>query len=74
MTMYALIIDGCYCGQNSIEKVYPTLYEAILGARDWLDDHFVNGTDRYLDMLSEFADNDFLFIECVFNIVEFEID
>lgn len=73
MKMYALIINECYCGKNSIEKVYSSPYEAILGAKVWLDEHFSCDTDRYLKMLEEFADNDFLSIEDILDIDEFEI-
>lgn len=73
MKMYALIINGCYCGKNSIEKVYSSPYEAVLGAKAWLDEHF-SCTDIYLKMLEEFADNDFLSIENILDIDEFEIE
>lgn len=72
-TMYALIINECYCGKNSIEEVYPTLYEAILGARDWLDEHFEDDPSLYRDFLEEFVSNDFLSIEGILDIDGFEI-
>lgn len=72
-TRYALIIDGCYCGINSIEGTYSTLYDAILAARDWIDEHLLDST-HYADYVQEFFDNDFQYIEGILNIDGFELE
>ena len=71
MKKYALIIDGCYCGRNTIVGVYDTLYDAIIAARNWIDDHFV--ANEWSKLIEDFVDNDFLWVEDYFNICEFEI-
>ena len=72
-TRYALIIDACYCGINSIEGTYKTLYDAILAARDWIDEH-LSDSDYYADYVQEFFDNDFQYIDCILNIDGFELE
>ena len=72
-TRYALIIDGCYCGINTIEGIYKTLYDAILAARDWIDEHLYNDT-HYGEYVQEFFDNDFQYIEGILNIDGFELE
>jgi hypothetical protein len=70
MKKYALIIDGCYCGKNTIYGVYDTFQDAIFAARDWIEEHCI---DNVANAMLDFADNDFIFLEDYFNIDEFEM-
>lgn len=72
-TRYALIIDACYCGINTIEGTYKTLYEAILAARDWIDEH-LSDSKYYGEYVQEFFDNDFQYIDSILNIDGFELE
>ena len=74
MTKYALIIDGCWCGKTHIHKFYDTLYEAILGARDFIDEQLGYDIERVQGALCQFADNDFLYLEDMLIIDEVEVD
>lgn len=71
--MYALIIDGCYCGYNHIEKVDESLYNIILAARDWIENNIDNDKAR-LAAIEEFADNNFMFVADYFNICDFTME
>lgn len=70
MKKYALIIDSCYCGSNTIYGIYNSFQDAIIAARDWIED---NLTDIEKSAMLDFADNDFMFLEDYFNIDEFEM-
>ena len=70
MKKYALIIDSCYCGSNTIYGIYDTFQDAIIAARDWIEDNLHH---EALGAILDFADNDFMFLEDYFNIDEFEM-
>ena len=74
MTKYALIIEGCWCGRTYIYKFYDTLFEVILGARDFIDEQFGSNTEKRNAALYDFAENDFQYLDDVFVIDEIEVD
>ena len=70
MKKYALIIDSCYCGKNTIYGIYNTFQDAIIAARDWIEDNCI---DNVASAMLDFAGNDFMFLEDYFNIDEFDM-
>jgi hypothetical protein len=74
MKKYVLIIEGCWCGRTHIHKFYDTLLEAILGARDFIEEHFGGNAEKRNEALYDFAENDFQYLDDVFVIDEIEVD
>ena len=74
MKKYALIIEGYYCGKTHIHNFYDTMYEAILGARDFIDKEWGFDSNKGKEALNDFAENDFEYLDDVFIIDEIEVD
>lgn len=74
MKKYALIIEGSWCGRTYIHKFYNTMYEAIIGARDFIDKNYGFDANRENEAFHDFAENDFEYLDDVFTIDEVEVD
>ena len=74
MTKYALIIEGCWCGTTHIHKLCNTMYEAILEAKDFIDEQLDYDDEKVKDAICKFAENDFQCLEDMLTIDEVEVD
>lgn len=74
MKKYALIIEGCWCGRTHIHNFYDTMYEAIIGARDFISEHFGDDINKDNEALHDFAENDFQYLDDIFVIDEIKVD
>jgi len=72
MTKYALIIEGSWCGRTHIHGIYENFYDVMIAVWDFIQD---NSTDEeQTKLLTEFADNDFSFIDGMLVIDEIVVD
>ena len=74
MTKYALIVEGCWCGATHIHKLCNTMYEAILEAKDFIDEQLGYDDEKVKDAIYKFAENDFQFFDDMFTIDEVEVE
>lgn len=72
MTKYALIIEGSWCGRTHIHGIFENFYDVMIAVWDFIQD---NSTDEeQTRLLTEFADNNFSFIDGLLVIDEIVVD
>ena len=72
MTKYTLIIEGSWCGRTHIHGIFDNFYDVMIAVWDFIQD---NSTDEeQTRLLTEFANNDFSFIDGILVIDEIVVD